>query len=104
MDEHAEALAWLENRVAALMSGSGPDIDSYRPSLPPPPTANRTVVRGKVQADIMIAAPQAGLTNVGVLQFRVTTRAPRSGDGTTFKDTLHSSAHNNPTDPQRLMR
>jgi len=99
MDEHAEALAGLENRVAALMSGSGPDIDTYRPTLPAASTyANRTVVRGKVQADIMIAALQAGLTNVGVLQLG-NHQGTWSGDGTTFKDTLHSSAHNNPTDP-----
>ncbi|HMW49379.1 MAG TPA: DUF1552 domain-containing protein, partial [Cellvibrionaceae bacterium] len=99
IDEHAEALAGLESRVAALMSGSGPDIETYRPTLPAASTyLNRTVARGKVQADIMIAALQAGLTNVGVLQLG-NHQGTWSGDGTVFKDTLHSSAHNNPTDP-----
>jgi hypothetical protein len=99
MDEHAEALAGLENRVAALMSGSGPDIETYRPTLPSPSSyAAKTVARGKVQADIIIAALQAGLTNVGVLQLG-NHQGTWSGDGTAFRDTLHSSAHNNPSDP-----
>jgi hypothetical protein len=41
---------------------------------------------------------QAGLTNVGVLQLG-NHQGTWSGDGTRFKDTLHSSAHNSPTDP-----
>lgn len=96
LDVHGEALSGLENRIAALMSGEGPDLDTYRPTMPDPSTyAARFVAGGKLQADIMIAALQAGLTNVGVLQLGNHSGAWK-GDNTSYQGTLHDAAHSTP--------
>lgn len=99
LDAHEAALSGLEGRIAAIMSGSGPDLSTYKPTMPSPSSyADKTVARGKVQADIIIAALQSGLTNVGVLQLG-NHQGTWMGDGTAYRDTLHSSAHSNPSDP-----
>lgn len=99
MDEHADALNGLENRLTALMAGTGPDIESYRPTLPSASTyVDRMVSHGKLQADILIAAIQAGLTNVGILQLG-SHQGGWHGEGISYQGTLHDSAHNTPTDP-----
>lgn len=99
LDEHEDALNKLENRITSVLSGEGPDLDTYRPTLPSPASyVGKIVARGKVQVDILVAALQAGLTNVGVLQLG-NHQGTWVGDGTNFRDTLHSSAHNDVTNP-----
>jgi hypothetical protein len=96
LDVHAEALSGLENRLTALMSGEGPDIEAYRPTLPSPSSyANRIVAGGKVQADIIIAALQAGLTNLAVLQLG-NHQGTWRGFGTNYQGNLHDAAHSAP--------
>lgn len=98
LDAHGDALERIEKQITAQMSGEGPDLDAYRPTLPSAQTySGRIVSRGKVQVDIMLAALKAGLTNVGVLQLG-NHQGTWVGDGTRFNDTLHSAAHNNPSD------
>jgi hypothetical protein len=95
LDAHSQALTDLEKRITAIMSGEGPDIETYRPTLPPASNyAGKVAEQGKIQGDIIIAALQAGLTNVGVLQLG-NHQGTWKGDGTNFRGTLHDAAHNN---------
>ncbi len=96
LDTHAGALDSIEKRITLAMSSDGPDLETYRPSLPSAGSyQGRIVATGKVQADIMLAALQAGLTNVGVLQLG-NHQGDWAGDGTSYRGNLHDSAHGAP--------
>lgn len=96
LDTHQAALERIENQITAALSGDGPDLDAFRPTLPAAQTyKGKIVAEGKLQVDILLAAMKAGLTNVGVLQIG-NHQGTWSGDGTQFSGTLHNAAHGDP--------
>lgn len=93
LETHTAAIQRIEDRITAVMSSEGPDLDAYKPNVPA--SVSGIVARGKVQADIMLAALQAGITNVGVLQLG-NHQGSWVGSGTSFNGTLHTAAHGTP--------
>ncbi len=92
LDSHFTALGKIEQRIADLASAEAPDLDAYRPNIPGgyDDSSNAGMVEhAKLQADILIAALQADLTRVGVLQI-----GNHNGLGWTYQGfDGHSAAH-----------
>lgn len=92
LDAHFGAVEKLEQRITDIANAAAPDLDAYRPSIPGgySDASNAGMVEhAKLQADILIAALQADLTRVGVLQI-----GTHQGTGWTYQGfDGHSAAH-----------
>lgn len=92
LEKHFSAIEKIEQRVADLASAEAPDLAAYRPSIPGgyDDSSNAGMVEhAKLQADIIVAAFQADLTRVGVLQI-----GNHQGGGWTYRGfDGHSAAH-----------
>lgn len=96
LEAHEAAVERIESRIEAVMSSEGPDLDSFKPTMPSPGSyTGKIVATGKLQADIMLAGLQAGITNVGILQLG-NHQGNWTGDGTSYTGNLHDSAHSAP--------
>lgn len=92
LDRHFSAIEKIESRIADLANAEAPDLEAYTPSIPSgyDDSSNAGMVEhSKLQADIIVAALQADLTRVGVLQI-----GNHQGGGWTYRGfDGHSAAH-----------
>ncbi len=92
LESHFAALGKIEQRIEDLANAEAPDLDAYRPNIPnnyDDSTNAGMIEHAKLQADILIAALQADLTRVGVLQI-----GNHNGVGWTYQGfDGHSAAH-----------
>ncbi len=92
LETHFAALEKIEQRIEDLANAEAPDLDAYRPNIPggyDDSTNDGMVEHAKLQADVLIAALQADLTRVGVLQI-----GNHNGVGWTYRGfDGHSAAH-----------
>lgn len=92
LETHFSAIEAIERRITDQATAEAPDLDAYRPSLPGSydDSSNAGMVdHAKLQADIIVAAFQADLSRVGVLQI-----GTHNGAGWTYRGfDGHSAAH-----------
>lgn len=92
LETHFTSIEKIEKRISDLANAAAPDLDAYRPTIPGgynDSTNAGMVEHAKLQADIIVAAFQADLTRVGVLQI-----GNHQGGGWTYRGfDGHSAAH-----------
>ncbi len=92
IDAHFSGIERIESRIGDLANAAAPDLDAYKPDIPggyDDSTNAGMVEHAKLQADILVAAFQADITRVGVLQI-----GNHNGGGWTYRGfDGHSAAH-----------